>query len=177
MSATVDAFSTSDYEYRMQFIRFIMVVNGETKFWSDGTLLPGGNFAISLNSLAKTGNKYELRMLPNQKQHDRFDGYSVAYRWDPSSVVVDSSEWLLPGFATGAIRIPVGTGKDLRVMKFKNFEQVGLLNVSWTPASSTRRTPLCFTAFSNANTFGMFPTTACFTCSCTTADFWTWSIA
>ena len=128
--ATVDAFSTSDYEYRMQFIRFIMVVNGETKFWSDGTLLPGGNFAISLNSLAKTGNKYELRMLPNQKQHDRFDGYSVAYRWDPSSVVVDSSEWLLPGFATGAIRIPVGTDKDLRVMKFRNFKQVGLLNVS-----------------------------------------------
>ena len=128
--STVDAFTVSDYDYRMQFIRFIIAVNGETQFWSDASLLPGGNFAFAVKSLAKTGNKYELKMLPNQKQYDRFDGYSVAYQWDPSSVAIDSSEWLLPGFATGAIRIPVGKNNDLRVMKFKNFRQVGLLNVS-----------------------------------------------
>ena len=69
-------------------------------------------------------------MLPNTKQSDRFDGYSVAYQWDPSTVSIDSSEWLLPGFATGVVRIPVGKNEDLRLMKFKDFKPVGLLKIA-----------------------------------------------
>jgi hypothetical protein len=130
-------FSTDVYENRMKFIHFSFDVNGETisrkkgqeDFWYDGSLLPGGNFAMKFSSLKKTGNKYELTMLPNDKQYDRFDGYSVAYQWDPSTVSIDSSEWLLPGFATGVIRIPVGEGDQLSLMKFKNLEPVGLLKI------------------------------------------------
>ncbi len=127
---TDNAYSTRSYEERMLFIRFGLKVNGETHSWSQGSLLPGGNFGISVKSLKKSDNEYELTLLPNTKQSDRFDGYSVAYQWNPSSVSIDSSEWLLPGFSTGVVRIPVGKNSDLRLMKFKNFEPVGLLKIA-----------------------------------------------
>lgn len=123
-------FSQRSYAERMLYITFSINVNGEKHSQFEAALLPGGNFGFQVKSLQKTGNKYELTMLPNQKQYDRFDGYSVAYQWDPSSVSVDSSEWLLPGFATGVIRIPVKNGDDVRLMKFRNLRPVGLLNVA-----------------------------------------------
>ena len=122
--------SDSAYEMRMLFIRFEMEVNGESHLASTHTLLPGGNFVSEYTSLKSSGNEYRLTMLPNERQYDRFDGYSVAYQWDPSSVSLKSSEWMLPGFATGVIRIPVGKDSDLRLMKFKDYKPVGLLNIS-----------------------------------------------
>ena len=128
---SVDAlFSTKSYLSRMVGIRFSMSVNGESHDWSDAVLLPGGNFGINFSSLKSSGNEYEITMLPNQFQYDRFDGYTVAYQWDPSTVSIDSAEWMLPGFATGVVRIPVGKDSDLRLMKFKDFKPVGLLNIS-----------------------------------------------
>ena len=125
-------FSTSDYTYaaRMTPIRYSMKVNGETQDWSSGLLLPAGNFGLPFTSLKESGNEYELTMLPNQLQYDRFDGYTVAYQWDPSKVTIDSAEWMLPGFATGVVRIPVGKDSDLRLMKFKDFKPVGLLKIT-----------------------------------------------
>ena len=131
-------FSTESYKNRMKHIHFKFDVNGETHsktdgqedIWYDGTLLPGGNFAMTFESFQKTGNQYELTILPNNYQYDRFDGYSVAYPWDPSSVSVDSAEWLLPGFVSGVIRIPVGEDENLNLMKFKNMEPVGLLKIA-----------------------------------------------
>jgi len=125
-----NSYSTRSYEERMLFMRFSLKVNGEDFSWSRGTLLPGGNFGISVKSLKKSKNEYELTMLPNTKQPDRFDGYSVAYQWDPSTVSIDSSEWLLPGFATGVVRIPVGKSEDLRLLKFKDYKPVGLLRIA-----------------------------------------------
>ena len=130
--------SDSAYSSRMKSIHFKLSVNGEqhskdradTFYWSDGVLLPGGNFAMEFKSLKASGNEYELTMLPNENQYDRFDGVSVAYQWDPASVSIDSAEWLLPGFATGIVRIPVGKDSDLRLMKFVNFKPVGLLKIS-----------------------------------------------
>ena len=131
-------FSDSSYKNRMRFISFKLKVNGtsyakvrgEEIYWGDGDLLPGGNFGIPTDALKAKGNKYEVTVLDNSYQDDRFDGYSVAYQWDPSTVSIDSSEWMLPGFATGVIRIPVGKDSDLRLMKFKNFAPVGLLKIS-----------------------------------------------
>ena len=122
--------STASYDARMLSIRFRMKVNGESHSWTESSLLPGGNFAMSFKSLKSSGNQYELTMLPNGKQYDRFDGYSVAYKWIPSSVAIDSSEWMLPGFATGVIRIPVGKKSDLQLMKFKDLKPVGLLKIT-----------------------------------------------
>ena len=130
-----DAFS---YSSTMKFIHFGMSVNGESHtrirgqedYWNDGVLLPGGNFAMEFKSLKATGNEYELTMLPNDYQYDRFDGYSVAYQWDPTSVSIDSTEWMLPGFATGVIRIPVGKDANLRLMKFKDYRPVGYLKIA-----------------------------------------------
>ena len=131
-------FSDSSYKSRMKFISFRFKLNGssyskvrgEEFYWSDGDVLPGGNFGIPTNALKAKDNKYELTILDNSYQDDRFDGYSVAYQWDPSKVTVDSSEWILPGFATGVINIPVSKDSDLRLMKFKNFVPVGLLKIT-----------------------------------------------
>lgn len=131
-------FSDSSYSKRMVPICFRLSVNGteyskvkgEELYWKDGDLLPGGNFGVPTKALKASDNKYELTVLDNSFQNDRFDGYSVAYQWDPSTVTIDSSEWMLPGFATGVVRIPVGKNSDLRLMKFKNFVPVGLLKIT-----------------------------------------------
>ena len=132
-------FSEIGYSERMKYTCFKLSVNGTTYskgkgeeyYWNSGDLLPGGNYSMQVNSLKEKGNEYELTLLTNSSnRYDRFDGYSVAYQWDPSNVSIDSSEWLLPGFATGVIRIPVGKNSDLRLMKFKNYRPVGLLKIS-----------------------------------------------
>lgn len=117
---------TQSYETRMEGIKFSATVNGKT-FTSYDRLIPGGNFQISNPGLKNSGNTYSLKMLPNGNFFDRFDGMSVAYQWTPS--LSDSAEWLLPGRVARLIRIPVGTSSDLRVLKFKNFEPIGLLPV------------------------------------------------
>ena len=135
--STSTKFSSEPYLKAMKFVHFGMKVNdenhtrirGQEDYWNDGVLLPGGNFAMEVKSLKKTGNEYELTMMPNDYQYDRFDGYSVAYQWDPTSVSIDSTEWMLPGFATGAVRIPVGKDANRRLLKFKDFKLAGYLKV------------------------------------------------
>ena len=137
-SLSSSTISDSSYAKRVSPICFNLKVNGssyskvrgEELFWGDGDMLPGGNFGVPTNALKAKDNKYELKIFENSSQNDRFDGYSVAYQWDPSTVSIDSAEWMLPGFATGVIRIPVGKNSDLRLMKFKNFAPVGLLKVT-----------------------------------------------
>lgn len=113
---------------RMNGIRFSFDLNGKSWHSNESTLVPGQNFMFENVNFKKSGNTYALTMLPNSVQYDRFDGYTLAYQWIP---VIDSSEWLLPGAASGVIEIPVGTNySDLNVIKFVNLEPVGLLNVS-----------------------------------------------
>lgn len=116
--------SSYPYEERMSGIRFDFHVNGADFARADATLLPGGNFRFATDALKESGNEFSMTMLPNDMQYDRFDGFSVAYRWEPS---VDSAEWLLPGGMTGAIRIPVPSGVE--IMKFVDYRPVGLLTV------------------------------------------------
>ena len=116
--------SRESYEVRMKKINFALDVNGET--FTKRTLIPGGNFRIDGVKLKAKGNAYELTMLPNDVQYDRFDGYTIAYEWNP---VADSAEWVLPGAASGVIRIPVSGGGDMRIMKFRDYEPLGLLKI------------------------------------------------
>lgn len=116
--------SGRSYFERMDSIRFSFEVNGTSTQKSATNLIPGGNFRIDNPGLKASGNNYSLDMLPNNVQYDRFDGYTVAYQWNPE---VETAEWLLPGSVSGVIRIPVESG--VQVMKFKNDVQVGLLSV------------------------------------------------
>lgn len=117
-------FSMNPYAERMSGIRFDFLVNGTRLSRADAALLPGGNFRFTTDALKEGGNEFSMTMLPNDLQYDRFDGFSVAYRWEPS---VDSAEWMLPGNATGVIRIPAKS--DVEIMKFVDLRPVGLLSV------------------------------------------------
>lgn len=118
------------YDVRMSDINFKFVVNGVGYERDKFTLVPGGNFAIETSALKGSANEYSLTMLENSVQPDRFDGYTVAYQWNPSTVSVDFSEWILPGKVSGVIQIPVGSNKNLRLMKFVNFRPQGLLEIA-----------------------------------------------
>ncbi|MCF0221767.1 MAG: hypothetical protein HUK19_05695 [Fibrobacter sp.] len=117
--------SEKSYAERMGEIRFSMDVNGRETRWDSTALIPGGNFRMDNPGLKASGNEYSLTMLPNIRQYDRFDGYTVAYQWKPT---VEYAEWLLPGAVSGIIRIPVESG--VQVLKFKNLRPVGLLSVA-----------------------------------------------
>lgn len=117
--------SSYSYSNRMSSINFAMEVNGGRLHSSAMTLLPGGNFRMDNPGLKESGNSYNLEMLPNDRQYDRFDGYSVAYQWKP---VVDSAEWLLPGRVSGVINVPVPS--NTQVLKFVDMQPIGFLQAS-----------------------------------------------
>ncbi|MBO7414537.1 MAG: hypothetical protein J6U20_12895 [Fibrobacter sp.] len=119
-----EGLSESTYTKRMNGINFSLEVNGKT--YSSSTLVPGGNFRIDDVSLKPKGNLFTLTLLPNEVQYDRFDGYTVAYEWKP---VADTAEWILPGAVSGVIQIPVGKDANLRLMKFRDYEPLGLLKI------------------------------------------------
>ena len=118
--------SGKSYQERMDGIHFTMTVNGKKLSRKSAKLIPGNTFRLDNPGYKDKGNSFGLTMLPNDYQFDRFDGYTVAYQWNP---VVDSAEWLLPGQVSGVIQIPVGKDADLRIMKFVNYRQVGLLSI------------------------------------------------
>jgi len=118
--------SGAEYTDRMKGISFKFNVNGNEYKKSQSVLIPGGNFRIDFPGLKSSDNSYTLTMLPNAVQFDRFDGFTVAYQWNPKA---DSSEWLLPGKVGGVIEVPMSSS-NVRVMKFVNFEPVGTLSFS-----------------------------------------------
>lgn len=106
-------------------MRFTFTVNGKT-FDGYDRKLPMGNFEIENPPLKSSGNSYAMRLLPNHSVPDRFDGFTLAYAWNPT-LENDTAEWILPGKSSGRIRIPMTS--HAQVMKFKNFEPVGLLAI------------------------------------------------
>ena len=106
--------------------KFTFTVNG--KDYSEYARLPMGNFVIEDVALKSSGNSYSMTLLPNGSVYDRFDGFSVAYSWNPA-LENDSAEWILPGKRNGRIRIPLSTSSHVQVMKFQDFEPVGILQV------------------------------------------------
>ena len=107
---------------RVAGIRFRFAVNGKEYSHADAEVGPDGSFIMHDVPLKDSDNEYSLTMLPNSMQYDRFDGFTVAYRWNP---VVDSAEWYFPGRVSGKIRMPVPDGVNL--MKFEGLVPVGLL--------------------------------------------------
>ena len=125
--------SQESYATRMDSIMFAMEVNGNRIERSETTLIPGGNFRIDNPGFIEKNNQYVLELLPNDRQFDRFDGFTIAYQWNP---VVDSAEWLLPGGSvSGVINVPVPS--KTKVMKFSNMRPVGFLNASGTVAKDS----------------------------------------
>lgn len=107
--------------------KFTFTVNGQTHS-GYGRRLPGGNYEIASPGLKSSGNSYSMKMLPNRVNYDRFDGFTVAYEWKPS-VENDTAEWILPGRRGGLVRIPFSADSDVQVVKFRDFEPVGVLPV------------------------------------------------
>ena len=124
--------SYESYKKRMDSIMFAMEVNGVRVDRSDMTLIPGGNFRIDNPGLVERNNQYALELLPNERQFDRFDGFTIAYQWNP---VVDSAEWLLPGAVSGVINVPVPA--QTQVLKFSNLKPVGFLSASGNVAKDS----------------------------------------
>lgn len=114
--------SAKSYEQRMEYVNLKATING-TPFESFDLLL-GGNFVTPVSKLKKSGNEFSLSILPSEGRFVRFDGYSLAYPWKPST---DSSDWILPGKVSGKIKIPVASGNSL--MKFKGHIPVVALKV------------------------------------------------
>ena len=115
--------STMSLYERMKEIRYNFSVNGTTYSDADMRLVAGGNMLVKNVPLRDSDNRYVLTMLPNTRQYDRFDGYTIAYQWNP---VVDTAEWYLPGKVSGVIRLPVPSGVSL--LKFRNMQPVGVLS-------------------------------------------------
>lgn len=121
--------SDSGYAARMEDIRFAFGINGKNDSYTDyRRLLPGGNFEFDTPALKSSGNSFSLRMLPNGKHFERFDGFSIAYAWNPA-LENDTAEWILPGKQDGRIKVPLSADSRTRVLKFRNFRPVGLLSV------------------------------------------------
>lgn len=117
--------SNQNYATRMADHSFLFTVNGQD-FSEYGRLLPGGNFEIVDVPLKPSGNTYALKMLPNGKYFDRFDGFTIAYAWNPA-IENDTAEWILPGKQSGRIKFSVTLASDAKILKFENFEPVGFL--------------------------------------------------
>ncbi len=121
--------SDSSYSARMKDIRFSFDINGARYTHADyRRLLPGGNFEFETSDLKASGNSYSLRMLPNGMHFERFDGFSIAYAWNPA-IENDTAEWILPGKRSGKIKVPLSASSAVRVLKFRDFRPVGLLPV------------------------------------------------
>lgn len=89
---------------RFERLDFRFLVNGKSTTRTTERL-PGGQFVATTNALKSTENQFELHMLPNRRQFDRFDGFSVAYKsyvqW------FGSQETWLAGGLYGNIRFTV----------------------------------------------------------------------
>lgn len=72
-------FSNYPEDARFEKLRFRFFVNGEEAPQSN-IRLPGGQFILSAETVKASNNQFELHILPNQSQFDRFDGFSVAYQ-------------------------------------------------------------------------------------------------
>ena len=114
--------STYSMYDRMKEIRFSFSVNGKNYSDNELKVVADGAMQVADVPLKDSGNEYMLTMLPNSRQYDRFDGYTIAYEWKP---VVDSAEWYLPGKVSGLIRMPVPNGVSL--LKFRDMQPVGIL--------------------------------------------------
>ncbi|MCL2260037.1 MAG: C25 family cysteine peptidase [Fibromonadales bacterium] len=112
------------WEDRMRGINFNFSYQGQKLQNQDiiDTLF-GGTFVFSASNASSTNNSYNLEILSTIR-NDRFDGLSVAYNYDVTKSAGD--EWLFPGTATGAIKIPMPA--NMEIIKTENFIPTEILN-------------------------------------------------
>jgi len=104
-----ETFSSLNWKKRMEGIRFNFYFQGrEQKNIID--TIEGGSFVFASNGAQQNDNLYKLEIL-SSGQNDRFDGLSIAYRYNVNASSGD--EWLFPGNARGAVRIPVPANMQL----------------------------------------------------------------
>jgi len=109
--------SSLNWKKRMEGIKFNFSFQGREQKSIIDTIL-GGSFVFASNGAQQNDNLYKV-----SGQFDRFDGLSVAYKYDVSQSQGD--EWLFPGNARGAVKIPVPA--NMQLVKTKNFIPVEIL--------------------------------------------------
>jgi len=109
---------------RMEWVKVAPSFQGKS-LGTSTRLLPGGTFVYAVGGALSNGNSISVDLPANSVQNDRFNGVSLAYRWDPLQTA--GGEWLLPGSVGGRLRIAVPNGMSL--VKFVDFKPIGFLPV------------------------------------------------
>jgi len=81
--------------------------------------IEGGSFVFAGKGAKSNDNSYKLEI----EKNERFDGLSIAYKYDINQS--QGNEWLFPGKATGAVKIPVPA--NMQLVKTKNFIPIEIL--------------------------------------------------
>ncbi|HSQ41071.1 MAG TPA: C25 family cysteine peptidase, partial [Fibrobacteraceae bacterium] len=112
-------------EERFQGLNFRLSVNSSVQN-SDSVRQPGGQFVYSVTGLSTQDNTYDVMVLPNSLQYDRFDGYTVAY---PCSLAWrDSAQTIYPGTLGGLRSFHLNTPpSSLQVLKLSGEQPLGFL--------------------------------------------------
>jgi len=109
--------SSLNWKKRMEGIKFSFYFQGKEQKNIIDTIL-GGSFVFASNEAKQNDNLYKV-----ESQNERFDGLSVAYKYDVAQSQGD--EWLFPGMASGAVKIPVPA--KMQLVKTKNFIPMEIL--------------------------------------------------
>ncbi|MDR1811445.1 MAG: C25 family cysteine peptidase [Candidatus Fibromonas sp.] len=87
----------------------------------------GGTFVFASEKAGETDNSYKVE-ISSTRQNDRFDGLSVAYRYNITKS--QGNEWLFPGSESGSVKIPVPANVEVEVIKTVNYIPVEILTVA-----------------------------------------------
>jgi len=116
-----ESFSSLNWKKKMEGIKFNFYFQGKEQKNIIDTI-DGGSFVFASNGAQQNDNLYKLE-ISSSGQNDRFDGLSIAYRYDVYTSQGD--EWLFPGNTKGAVRIPVPA--NMQLIKTKNFIPIEIL--------------------------------------------------
>ncbi len=118
------SFSSRPWKERMRGINFNFDFQ-DRKLQNIIDTIFGGTFVFEGTNANATDNSYKLEIL-GSGQNDRFDGLSVAYNYDITQSTGD--EWLFPGRASGAVKIPVPA--NMEIIKTENFIPVEIIEAA-----------------------------------------------
>jgi len=118
--------SAASLEQRYQNVAFSMEVNGE-QVQQDGER-SWYSFITSTDALKESGNQYSLTMQANNRQQDRFDGYTVVYR---TTVGYEAGgRWVLPHVFDQVVEYQLnGNTSGVQVLRVKDGFAQGLLEI------------------------------------------------
>jgi len=117
-TANSQLLSSLPWKERMKDIKFNFEFQGKEQNNIIDTI-EGGSFVFANKGAKPNDNSYKLKI----EQNDRFDGLSIAYKYDIAQS--QGEEWLFPGNAIGAVRIPMPA--NMQLVKTKNFIPIEIL--------------------------------------------------